>query len=415
MIFVFILPNISFGQVYSNDVTVYVNQDEISFPDQKPFINKHDRTLVPIRFIAENMGAEVEWINDERKVIIEKRNDVIELQISQNSAKVNDNIIAFDTYPSIHGDRTMVPLRFVSETLGAKVEWDNKTRSVHIDQSSSRIAVREITIGNSQSKVKEKLGQPERKDPSPYGFEWYIYNQDYSEYTQIGVEDNKVVGLYSNATWESEDGITIGETTSAEIVKKFGEPIEKILKDDTYYMFSTDNKGRYLIDDYYATFFYDQHDNDTIFAVQLIQKDTEERFQAFYPEPCPYLKEGYEKQMQDIINASRKQTGKSELAWNEAVAKTARKHSEDMVKNNFFSHTSYDDRTLAERLKENNVDYLYAGENIATGYLCPIFAHEGLMNSYSHRQNILNDFSATGIGIAFSDVGRTYFTQNFIE
>ena len=56
-----------------------------------------------------------------------------------------------------------------------------------------------IVIGESENNVIGKLGEPSRKDLSKYGFEWYIFNNDYSQYIQIGIADGKVVSMYSNA------------------------------------------------------------------------------------------------------------------------------------------------------------------------------------------------------------------------
>ncbi|MDO9566548.1 MAG: copper amine oxidase N-terminal domain-containing protein [Candidatus Desulfaltia sp.] len=145
------------------NVTVRVDGNRVFFPDQQPFIDENGRTLVPIRFIGEEMGATVEWRADNRMVIIEydksqtqekstvdKIKDLfslqnlmkqaqymvnrtlIGLQVGDNKALVNGEWKTFDTKPVIVNGRTMVPLRFISETLGAEVKWDDATRTVNI-------------------------------------------------------------------------------------------------------------------------------------------------------------------------------------------------------------------------------------------------------------------------------------------
>jgi len=118
----------------TGEITVIVNGQKVNFPDQKPYINDDDRTLVPVRFVSEALGANVEWHGSQRLVKIKHMNKVIDLVIGEKRAKVNNEYKHFDTKAMISSkDRTMVPLRFVSETLGAKVEWDGSTRTVTIN------------------------------------------------------------------------------------------------------------------------------------------------------------------------------------------------------------------------------------------------------------------------------------------
>ena len=99
------------------DIVVKIDGEVVEFPDAKPFIDEHSRTLCPIRFIAENLGAEVLWNNEDKTVSIKKDDIDILLKIGDNTAVVNGDEKAFDTYPQIFEDRTYVPLRFISETL----------------------------------------------------------------------------------------------------------------------------------------------------------------------------------------------------------------------------------------------------------------------------------------------------------
>ena len=87
-----------------------------------PFI-KDDRTMVPIRFVAEAMGAEVEWIDETRTVIIEKDGTHLQLQID---VPLPDGMGT----PVIVANRTFVPVRYVTEMLGANVRWDDLARAV---------------------------------------------------------------------------------------------------------------------------------------------------------------------------------------------------------------------------------------------------------------------------------------------
>jgi len=116
----------------SDDIKVYVNANQINFPDQKPLINADSRTLVPVRFISEALGAKVDWIALTRTVKIDYEGTTILLVIGLKQATVGTDMVALDTKADIVNDRTMVPLRFVSECLGANVEWNGEKREIYI-------------------------------------------------------------------------------------------------------------------------------------------------------------------------------------------------------------------------------------------------------------------------------------------
>lgn len=116
----------------ASEVTVLVNNNKIAFPDQKPYIDQNNRTLVPIRFVSEALGADVGWNGETSTVTITQKEKTIVLKIGENKASVNGQTKTFDTKAVIKNRRTMVPLRFVSECLGARVDWIAKTRTVVI-------------------------------------------------------------------------------------------------------------------------------------------------------------------------------------------------------------------------------------------------------------------------------------------
>ncbi len=113
----------------SDNITVKVNGKLIEF-DVQPFINEDNRTLVPIRFIAQNLGAEVSWNQELKEVTITKQDTVIKLIIGEKKATVNDEVKEFDTKAVVIDGRTLVPVRFISQTLGSVVDWDGETRTV---------------------------------------------------------------------------------------------------------------------------------------------------------------------------------------------------------------------------------------------------------------------------------------------
>ena len=103
--------------------------------DVAPII-RNDRTMLPARFVAESLGASVEWYEDEQKVRITKENTEILLFINSDIAKVNGEDVILDSPAFIENDRTYTPLRFVAERLGAYVKWDDEKKSAVISLSN---------------------------------------------------------------------------------------------------------------------------------------------------------------------------------------------------------------------------------------------------------------------------------------
>ncbi|QGG48364.1 stalk domain-containing protein [Heliorestis convoluta] len=93
------------------------------YTDPAPYI-KNERTLIPMRRIFEALRAEVSWNGEEQSVTAQRGDDTITLFIGSKEAYHNGELVMLDVAPEIYQDRTMIPLRFVSEALGATVEWD---------------------------------------------------------------------------------------------------------------------------------------------------------------------------------------------------------------------------------------------------------------------------------------------------
>ena len=114
------------------DVSVTVDGKKVVFPDAKPFIDENGRTLIPVRFVTEDLGATVEWNTQDREVYITKESTRIMIRIDERNIVVNGKIKTMDTKAIIKDDRTYVPIRYVAEELGATVGWDAATRTVII-------------------------------------------------------------------------------------------------------------------------------------------------------------------------------------------------------------------------------------------------------------------------------------------
>lgn len=333
------------------------------------------------------------WYNNDVLKIIEiQKPKVIEILHSGMTARVN---------------------RLVNKVKDSVLEYSFDTKE-YIDDHTQGLSIFGIRIGDLEEKVLEKLGEPARKDASKYGFQWYIYNKDYSRYLQVGIYEGRVVGLFTNSLqWHREGKGNIG-SNKEEIISLYGEPLSSLKKGNTiYHLNSPEENYTYLINDTYGTFFFDLHDNNRVTAIQLIDKNIEENLQSFYGVATEELRISFEKQLFDLANSSRVRFGLLPLQWEEKAAIAARKQSIDMGKRNFFSHENPDGEGPSDRLDKEGISWRKSGENIAAGQTSAIFAHENWMNSLGHRENILGDFERLGVGVYFGGEYRTYYTQKF--
>ncbi|MGG1660602.1 CAP-associated domain-containing protein [Brevibacillus sp. NRS-1366] len=296
--------------------------------------------------------------------------------------------------------------------------------------ATSAISVYGIHLGMSTAQVEQILGKPVRKDPSHTGVEWWIYNKDLNNYIQVGIQNAKVVTLFTNGAKLNLKGVTIGTTTTA-LQNAWGAPKSTLAITPTLNISNnTMSHPTYMLNNQTVTFSIDQLGGNKVAGVRI---STPEHFATIamglmYPitytrlPAQPQLTDAqikqaalaYEKESFDLLNVARTRAKLPILSWDEKVATVARSHSNDMAQNNYFNHTSPTTGSPFNRLQHAGILFGYAGENIAYGQLDGIEVHIGWMNSAGHRQNLLNDkFKQLGVGVVFKE-GRPYYTQNFV-
>ena len=277
-------------------------------------------------------------------------------------------------------------------------------------------SVHNIELGNPKTEIEHNLGSAKRISQNEYGANWHTYHENYQDFFMIMYdENNQAVGLYTNQDLlSSTNGIKMG-SAKEDVRTILGEPITKIQKGMVIYQLQADNDNDlFLLDNTYVTIFYDKHENNTVTGIQIVSKSFEENKKDFYTDATPALKEGFEFQMFDLTNATRVVHQLPILTWDDHVKETAREHSADMAAKNYFDHTNLEGQSPFDRMKEDDILFHLAGENLAYGQLSSIFAHEGLMNSLGHRENILRgDYKFLGVGVAFNEKSQPYYTQNY--
>lgn len=144
-----------------------------------------------------------------------------------------------------------------------------------------------------------------------------------------------------------------------------------------------------------------------------VQPDSNERvtlpFTVTTSRPRPDL----EKRMLDLVNSERVANGLQPLAPDPELTEVARRHSADMFVRGYFAHDTPEGATPFDRMRDANVRFLVAGENLALAPTVTV-AHTGLMNSPGHRANILRpQFGRVGIGIMDGGMRGLMVSQEF--
>ncbi|CAH2212058.1 stalk domain-containing protein [Tepidibacter aestuarii] len=124
----------------NKSVNVNIDGKIVTFPDQKPILIKAEsRTIVPVRFITEHLGGTVSWDEDTKTAMIKLDGKKVELPVNKKYAKVDGEQVELDSSAKLISNRTFVPLRFVCETFGYDVSWDDKTDTVKLNKKDDNV------------------------------------------------------------------------------------------------------------------------------------------------------------------------------------------------------------------------------------------------------------------------------------
>lgn len=126
-----VLSSVLIAPVFAQGINIVINNNKVETPDA-PYI-KEERTLVPLRLISENLGIKVEWDNVNRQVVLKKSDGDVILPIQKDYYLVNGQKVPAEISGEIKNDRTFVPVRLIAELFDRNVGWDNNTKTVLIN------------------------------------------------------------------------------------------------------------------------------------------------------------------------------------------------------------------------------------------------------------------------------------------
>jgi len=267
--------------------------------------------MLPLRAIAEEFGTTVDWIASTRTVTLVRGSISVSLSVDR---ALPDGM----GMPRIVNDRTMVPIRYIAETLGAHVEWNERESAVIVTESTQNITPTQVR------QTPTVTSTPARQTPT---------------ITPTPVQQTPT----ATRTPTTLPPITSPQTPS--------------------------------------------------------------------PQPSLSLEE-FEQRVFELTNAERANYGLPPLIWDSALAAAARAHSDDLDRNNIFSHTGSDGSSVGQRLSSAGISHRGWAENINRGRNTPEGTVASWMASAGHRSNILNR-NMTHLGVGHNR-NRVITTQKFI-
>lgn len=254
----------------------------------------------------------------------------------------------------------------------------------YMENNTLSVGGKKLSLGMSAA----ELDTPDETLSSTANFKWYVYGtSSYKNFYAVGVDKNKVVAIASTGLGFNYKGYKCGSKKAA------------------------DEKSEYI--------YTDKNDGNIIHSVLIFDDNYDIGFSSSSSINADKIS-GESKMNFHFTNAFRVYHKLSPLKWSNEASVSARLHSEDMAKNNYFSHDGQNGSTCGSRMELQGINWMSCGENIAGGTIRYLGFHsfDGWVNSEGHRKNMLHDaFTHLGVGIAYDKASKyTYYhTQNFFR
>lgn len=364
--------------------TVHVKINGISpYFTYAPFL-WNDTTMIPARAVMEKLGCTVDWVQETQTVKISAGGKSILLTVGQSELTVDGVKKNIPAPTLLIGEVTYIPLRAVSETLGATVGWDEATDTAGIcsyeKTHTLSVGSTAVTLGQTVQSFFAAYGLPSYSYLGENGLMWHVYADSPASFFAVASDAGILCAYYTNAVgFHTSDGYAYGADAPS---------------DGKQYEYT--HSGHVNLHRYYDTVekklcamygildgYYNLHNVNDVLA-------------------------GEARMGLDILNAFRYANGLAPLYWDDAAAECSTAHAAYMASVGKLTHTGADGSGAIERYLTYRPDFRWTawGENICAEAKNIFTCMNGWRNSTIHRSLMLSDKLYAGLGLVYVPDGK---------
>ncbi|MCA0971484.1 CAP domain-containing protein [Halobacillus litoralis] len=343
-------------------------------------------------------------------VMGEKGDDRVPIQVHPSQDEKSVEIVGQTPWSFEPGATYTIYITTDLTSKQGKPLEDTVTKTFHVhEQADQIIQMNDIVVSEStKADVVEEFGEPVTEEQLSGEYYWESYRD--------GNFENFVLVLY-----DSTD-VVHGYYTNQDLFELSGEhrldakfkELKETYEERAYIIKDDDQRPEQFLlgqEDVTLYLFLDVYRDSCLSSVLVMSREAEE----MYFKKTSTLEDVSQMQIFEITNAFRANYGMDPLERKSEIDRVARKHSVDMAENEYFNHVNLEGEGVLQRFQNAEVPYQSSGENISAGYATGIEAMEGWINSSGHRKNLLAPHELIGIGVVVepgSPYG-IYYTQDF--
>lgn len=231
-VMVFLLITVHKAEAAQNQINVLVDDKNVNFTI--PPIVENGRTLVEFRSIFEALDYEIFWDSKNSTITCNNASTTLKLKIGDKNVYINGNLLTLEVAPKVIKGRTVVPLRFVGEASGKRVDWYEKTRTITIDNS---LVYNDGSVYIGQFKNNLPDGKGKIIYPGGKTFEGNFVNGVPQKQSKIDIIRNNIVNTVIDGMYKNDYGLKTTEAimfldiNDEQVVKDFEALSEKEKKE----------------------------------------------------------------------------------------------------------------------------------------------------------------------------------------
>ena len=164
------------------DIKLVLNGEICDLEEYEPYIDSNDRTMISVRWVANQLNYDVDWNYNKRIAYIENSDIKVYIEAGNNKIYAPNKIVEMDTIAVIKNDRLFIPIRFLAECFSLKVKWNADTNTIYLFNPSK------VLYDDTESKLGILIPQGFNKT------DYKVEKNNYGQYSAISIYDSNTNG-----------------------------------------------------------------------------------------------------------------------------------------------------------------------------------------------------------------------------